>query len=229
VEIFANVISINKTGFLTSFGLACNTAVYLNHKQIRKKMKTKSLFIAAIVMLSAAVTTFGMSKPGTSGLAVVPVKGQQVFKIVYKDENTGTVKINVANSSNVVVFAETLSDVDGFILPLNFNGLQYGEYTVTVTNAAGTKTEKLTYLPQITPASVIHVARVSGDSKYLVAVPAQGEQVVTVKIFDKSNNLLHDETKEVKGDFGQVYNAKNITGLTFEVTDSTGNTKTVSY
>ena len=192
----------------------------------------KSLLIAAVVMLSAVITTFGMDKPGTSGLAIIPVKGKQVFKIVYKAESAGTVKISIVNSSNAIVYAETLTNVDGFILPLNFSDLQYGEYVVSVTDAVGKKSEKLTYLPQLVSASTIHVAKMSGENRYLVAVPAQGDQVVTVKIFDRSNNLLHDETTEVKGNFGQIYNTKNIigsNGLTFEVTDSTGNTKTVNY
>ncbi len=192
----------------------------------------KSLLIAVLVVLSAAVTTFGIDKPATSGLAVIPVKGKQVFKVIYKGESVGTVKINVVSAANVIVYSETLSNVDGFILPLNFGDLEYGEYTVNVTDATGKKTEKLTYLPQIVPATSIHIAKISGDTRYLVAVPSQGDQVVNVKIFDKSNNLLHDETNEVNGNFGQIYNTKNIpetSGFTFQVTDSTGNTKTVKY
>ena len=200
--------------------------------ETEKYMKTKSLLIAVMVMLSAVGATFGVDKPSTVGLAIVPVKGKQVFKIIYKGESTGNVKVSVANSSNTVLYTDTFSNVDGFILPLNFSDVEYGEYTVNVTDATGKRTEKLSYLPQVVSATAIHITKINGENKYLVAVPAQGDQVVNVKIFDQSNNLLHDETKEVSGDFGQIYNTKNISatsGLIFQVTDSTGNTKTVKY
>ena len=108
-------------------------------------MKTKSLLIAAMVMLSATITTFGKNNPSKASLSVVPVKGEQVFKIIYKNEKTGTVTVNILSPAGTVVFTETITSVEGFILPLNFSALPYGEYTVTVSDASGKKTEKLSY------------------------------------------------------------------------------------
>src|SRR5262245_6923614 len=103
-------------------------------------MKIKSLLIAALVTVSAVA--FGKDEPA-KGLAVVPVKGTEVFKVIYRGENAGKVKVNVYNASAQVVYSETFASVDGFILPLNFAGLQSGAYTVELVDAAGKKTETI--------------------------------------------------------------------------------------
>jgi hypothetical protein len=192
-------------------------------------MKTKSLFIAALVVFSAAVSALGKEDPSNVGLAVINVKGTEVYKIVYKGETTGKVKVNIYNTDGNVVFTETLSKVDGFILPLNFNGLQFGEYTVELIDATGKKLEKVSYAPKSKSTKNIHVSKVSGEEgKYIVAVANEGAEVIGVKIYDNANNLIYDKSEEINGDFAKIYAIKNLTvGYTIEVTDKTGYTKTV--
>jgi hypothetical protein len=192
-------------------------------------MKTKSLFIAALVVFSAAVSALGKEDPSNVGLAVINVKGTEVYKIVYKGETTGKVKVNIYNATGAVVFTETLSKVDGFILPLNFNGLQFGEYTVELIDAAGKKLEKVSYLPKGKSIKNIHVAKVGNEEgKYIVAVSNDGAEVIDVKIYDNANNLIYNQTETINGDFAKIYSIKNLTvGFTLEVTDKTGYTKTV--
>src|SRR6478609_6234017 len=112
-------------------------------------MKTRSLFIAALVVFSAAVSAIGKEEPSKAGLAVVPVKGKEVFKVIYKGENAGKVKLNIYNSTGEVVFTETLASVEGFIRPLNFSGLQSGDYTVELIDASGKRVEKISYAPKV--------------------------------------------------------------------------------
>lgn len=193
-------------------------------------MKTRSLFIAALVVFSAAVSAFGKEEPSKAGLAVVPVKGKEVFKIIYKGENTGKVKLNIYNSTGEVVFTETLSNVDGFIRPLNFSGLQSGDYTVELIDASGKRVEKISYASKVysfnKSARVIKIE----DGKYIVSVASAGAEVINIRIYDASNNLVHNETKEINGNFAQIYSIKDAgVGYTFEVTDGAGNTKTVKY
>src|SRR6188768_3753575 len=109
-------------------------------------MKTKSLFIAALVVVSASVAAFGKEEPTSNkGMAVVPVKGSEVFKVIYKGEAAGRVKLNVYNTESKLVFSETISGTDGFIRPLNFSGLTAGEYTIELVDALGKKSEKVSY------------------------------------------------------------------------------------
>jgi len=196
----------------------------------KKTMKTRSLFIAALVVMSAVVSAIGKEEPSKAGLAVVPVKGKEVFKVIYKGENVGKVKLNIYNVMGSVVFSETINNVDGFIRPLNFNGLESGDYTVELIDAAGKRVEKISYLPKVsTFEKNVRVIKME-ESKFIVSVANTGTEVVNVKIYDAANNLVHSESKEISGNFAQVYSIKNITpGFTFEVADSAGNSKTVKY
>jgi hypothetical protein len=193
-------------------------------------MKTKSLFIAALVVFSAAVSALGKEDPANLGLAVINVKGTEVYKIVYKGQAAGKVKLNVYNSADgKVVYSQVLNQVDGFILPLNFNGLSFGEYTVELIDANGKKLEKVNYLSQV-KASNIHVSKVANEEgKYLVAVANEGAKVISVRVYDAAHNVVYDGTEEIFGDFAKVYTIKNFAaGFTLEVADSTGYTKTVN-
>jgi hypothetical protein len=192
-------------------------------------MKTKSLFIAVVAMV-VSLAAFGKEEPSNSkGLAVVPVKGSEVIKVIYKGEAAGKVKLNIYNEASELVFSESISGMDGFIRPLNFNGLKAGQYTVELIDATGKKVEKVDYKPA-TANKYVHISKLSEEGKYLVAVSGTGKESVDVKIFDANNNLLHSEVKSVDGSYAQVYTVKNLKGaVTFQVTNAAGQSKTVQF
>jgi hypothetical protein len=189
-------------------------------------MKTKSLFIAALVVISSAISAVGKDAPSKAGLAVVPVKGSEIFKVIYKGETAGRVKMNLYNSSNVLVFAQTMSNIEGFILPLNFKGLAFGEYTLEVTDSNGKRTEKIQYTAS---KSVIRVARLAEEGKFLLAIVNPTSSSLSVKIFNSDDQLIHAETKEIKGDYAQVYKVTNTKAVTFEVSDNAVNVQVIRY
>jgi hypothetical protein len=192
-------------------------------------MKTKSLFIAALVTIIAMAPAVGKDAPRNAGLAVVSVKGSEVFKVIYKGEIAGKVKLSVYNAAAKLVFTETLSGNEGFIRPLNFSGLAFGEYTVEIVDAAGKRAEKVNYQP-VSAKKNIHVSKVSKESgKFLISVGNVGAEKINVRIFDALNNLMYSEEKEITGAFAQIYSVKNFEGITFEVSDSTGNTRIVRF
>lgn len=195
-------------------------------------MKIRSLFIAALVVVSANVMALGKEEPANNkGLAVVPVKGAEVFKVIYKAENAGKIKLNIYNTKSELVFTETFTGTDGFICPLNFSGLQFGEYTIELIDATGKRTEKVNYQPASASPKNVHISKLANENgKFLVSVSSTGSEQINVKIYDAANNLVHSENKTVDGNFAQLYTVKNVTGsLTFEVTDKAGNTKTVRF
>lgn len=182
-------------------------------------MKTKSLFIAAFVVMSAVVSAVGKDEPSKAGLAVVPVKGTEIFKVIYKSETAGKVRINLYNASNEVVFTESLSG--GFIRPLNFKGLTPGSYTLEIVDANGKRTEKITYAPSKSTYRIAKLAKEEG--KFLLSVANPSSSVLSVKIFNANGELIHSEVnKEVQVDFAKVYKVTNVTGVTFEVSDANG-------
>ena len=192
-------------------------------------MKTKSIYLVAFLLMSA-VATFGNDEPKNAGLAVLAVKGADVFKVVYKTGTANNVKVKLYNAKSEVILSHLISNTDGFILPLNFVNLSTGEYKLELIDAKGIRTEKIVY-QQPKPFDNIRVSRIAttGD-KFLVSVMSAKNEKVTVKIFDNYNNLLHNEVKSVNGDFAQVYNVKNLQGAcTFEISDDAGRVKTVQF
>lgn len=190
-------------------------------------MKTKSLYVAALMVLAAAFTAVGKDEPAL-GLAVVPVKGSEVFRIIYKGESPSKVKLSVYNSASQVVFSESMGAVGGFIRPLNFSGLEFGEYTVELTDASGKKTEKISYQPAKETTNV-HVAKLTQADKFLLSVTNGGNETITVKIFDQASNLVHISSKEIVGEFAQLFSVKELEGVTFEISNSKGALKTVRF
>lgn len=192
-------------------------------------MKTKSLYFAALLVIGAAVTAIGKDEPSSAGMAVVSVKGSEVVKVIYKGESAGKVKLNVYNAASQIVFSDTRNSVDGFILPLNFSRLQFGVYTFELTDATGTKTEKINYQPAGSVSNV-HISKIGNDGKFLLSVAKKGNEDINVKIFDGFNNLVHNSSKQVSGDFAQLFSIKNFSGsCTFEVTNSAGETTIVRF
>ncbi len=103
-----------------------------------------------------------------------------------------------------------------------------GEYSIEVVDGTSKQVQKVVYgLPAA--AQRVHVARLTNEAnKYLLSVANQG--AINVKIIDGSNNIVHDQTLNVEGMIGLVYNLKAVEGTpTFEVTDAAGNTKVVRY
>ena len=200
-------------------------------KQINMNtMKTKSIYLAALFVMGVVGTTLGSDEPSKAGLAVVAMKGSETFKVIYKAENTSKVKLNIYNLRSELIFSEVINESNGFILPLNFKGLAFGEYTLEVIDALGKKIERISYQPS--PASNnIRIAKLSNnENKFLVSVVNPGTEKITVKIFDTYNNLVHNEILNVEGNFAQVYSFKNLVGACkFEVSDATGNVKTAQF
>jgi len=196
---------------------------------MKTNMKTKSIYLVAFLLMSA-VATFGNDEPKNAGVAVIAVKGADVFKVVYKTEAANDVKIKLYNANSEVILSQVISNTDGFILPLNFTNLAAGEYKVELIDANGVRAEKIAYL-QAKPVDNIRVARIANEqAKFLVSVMSAKNETVTVRIFDNYNNLLHTEVKNVSGDFAQVYTVKNLNGAcTFEISDDAGRVKTVQF
>ena len=191
-------------------------------------MNTKSLFAAVLFTIGAAVTAIGKNEPGSTGMAVVASYGSEIVKVIYKGENAGRVRLNIYNSQSKVVFSESRNSAEGFILPLNFSALEFGEYTIELTDASGTKTEKINYQPAKS-ASNVHISKLQ-DGKFLVSITSNGTEDINVKIYDDYNNLVHDTSNKVSGELAQLYSIKNLSGsCTFQISSKSGELANVSF
>ena len=218
----AIVISTNKYGFLTAIEPRLRRPVYLYHKRKQKtitNMKTRSIVLAALLLVSAS-GAFANADPSNASLAVVSTKGSEVVKVIYKGSN-GKVKLNIYDASSKLVFTESRNVQQGFILPLNFAGLSAGSYTVELVDASGVKSEKVNYQPAKATANA-HIAKLNQVGKYLLSVENANE-IVTIRIFDANNNLIHTSDKQSAGRFAQIFDIQNIEGgCTFEISNEGG-------
>jgi hypothetical protein len=188
-------------------------------------MNTKSIVVAAFALISSVALA---NEPGNPRVVVISQKQSGTFKVIYEGEKTGNVQMNISNAAGKVIFSETIKGVDGFIRPVNFMGMEPGEYSIEVIDAKGKQIQKVTYVNENVVKNV-HVAKIADEGKYLLAVANQDAEQINVKIFDGTNQLVHNENLTVSGNLGLVYNLKNVTGTpTFEVTDKTGNVRTIT-
>jgi hypothetical protein len=190
-------------------------------------MKTKNVILTALVAMFVSALAFAKD-PGTPKVVVVNQKSG-VFKVIYEGQKSSKVTMRILSANGTEVFSENLGAVSGFVRPVNFTGMATGDYTIEIADLVGTQSQKVSYNKEVS-TNAIHIARIAESSKYLLAVANKGSEEINVKIFDGANNLVHDENMTVNGNFGLVYNLKQVAGApTFEVTDKTGNVKTIKY
>jgi hypothetical protein len=188
-------------------------------------MKTKLIVSALVAALITGVAA--AADPVGPKVVIINQKEAGVFKVIYEGAQVGKVNLRIADQSGTVLFRETISNVDGFIRPVNLKSLEAGEYTIEVSDAFGKFSQKVSNEAG-KQESVYHLAKIAGDNKYLLSV-AKGDKL-TVTIFDGQNNLVHNESLTVNGNLGLVYNLKGVSGVpTFEVRDNAGNVKVIRF
>ena len=187
-------------------------------------MKTTSILIAALMMISAVALA---DEPGAPKLVVVSQKESGLFKVIYENPKSSKVKMTILNSDGDALYAESIKVNEGFIVPVNFNGLASGEYSIEVTDGTAKQIQKVSYNTSA-KAQRVHVAKLTNEvNKYLLSVASEG--AINVRILDGANNIIHEQDLKVNGALGLVYNLKSVTSPTFEVTDGQGNVKTIKY
>ncbi len=182
-------------------------------------MRKINLLLAG-VLFCTLVSARGIDDPikGSSDEAITNTTGSTLFKLYYKSEKQGRVKVHISNEAGNAIFNETLNKVDGFMRPYNFEGLPEGrqQYTVSVEDENGKTVEKIDYKGGKVE-KLIHLSKLPGEeNKYLLSVSSRGAENVFIYIFDSNGNLIHNEIQTVKGEFAQVYNLKSVESFTIE-------------
>ena len=187
----------------------------------------KMLTLALALIVIGSVNANDVRTESPVGMSVM--KAGSVVKLFYKAGQVGTVKIAIYNQGGRIVFSETIRERDNFMRPYNFSALPAGDYTIELSDADGKRTQKITHA---TPSEkrIAHLSRLSQDGNtYLLAVPNEGEDELTVRIFNESNALLYQDTEIVNGNFAKVYNLNKVNGnLTFEIVDRAGKVNRLS-
>lgn len=191
------------------------------------KSKFNALVIACVMMSFAAVAASPAAFSVTTSTA-------NVFNISYKTGVVSNVRISIYNNSSELVFTEVLNNVASFVRPYNFSELTEGEYTIVVSNKNGTQTEKVNFTSNKIN-SIISVSEVANaENKYALNVTNNGTEDVYVRIFDSNSNLLHEQSVQVTGSFGLIYNLSKVkstagASITFEVSTASGKFEKITF
>ncbi|HEU5291657.1 MAG TPA: hypothetical protein VFU05_13500 [Cyclobacteriaceae bacterium] len=195
-------------------------------------MKAK-LFLAAALVLVGSVAF--ASDVNETKLVVVRNQASDVFKVIFESQNYVFATVNIFDNAGNLVFQQDVKGKNGFILPMNFTGLTYGEYSIEVKQGSNSWKQTVNYETPVLEArnssssiQNVAVSKLLTDGKYLLSVSTAEEQFVRVNIFDTNDSLLHTETRKANGDLAIVYNVKDASGeVTFQVTDKLGYSKTI--
>lgn len=185
-------------------------------------MKTKLSFLITLIFCSTM--TFATDSPSVSVVGTA----KHIFKLTYKTQVASKVQVTIFNSQGEEVFTETFKDIKNFSRPYNFSSLPEGEYTIEVKDESGRKVEKVNY-NQGTVQSLISVTKLtSAPEKYMLTSVTDGDNEITVSILDANDQLLYNETLNVSGNFGVIYNLVQEGKYTFIVSDKSGVTKKIT-
>ena len=165
---------------------------------------------------------------GSSSVAVTNVAGSTLYKVYYKSDRPGKVKVSIIDEKGDNVFAETMKKMDGFMRPYNFDGLPEGQYTIKVEDENGKTVEKINYKSGRVE-KLIGIHKLAGENKYMLSISSPKPEDVFIYIFDDKGNLIYNEIQSIKGDFAQVYNLMEIKSFTIEVSDKFGELKKITY
>jgi len=192
-------------------------------------MKKTLLFFVALTIFSSVSFARRLEDPAASARMGVMRSGS-TFRVFYKGDGVSRVVINIYDAKGDKVFSDNLGKQEGFVRPYNFSELAEGKYSIELIDGAGKQVESIEYkygkIEKL--ASLI---KVSGEiNKYLLIVPAQGDEVLNVKIVNATGDLLYSGSEKVSGDFAKVYDLKSLSGkFSLSITDSKGTTKTIIY
>lgn len=193
-------------------------------------MKKLSVLLAGVLFctLVFAGGTDDLKSTAVSSIAVTKASGSTIVKLYYKSEVAGNVGVTIFNDAGKEVFKESLSKTKGFIRPYNFETLPEGEYTVEINDGNGKMVEKVLYAEdQI--QKLINVRKLKDGDRYMITVNSQKREDLTILISDSNDNLVYREAVTVEGDFGKIYNIKNLKNFSIEVIDSQGVLKKLNY
>ncbi|MGC4021928.1 MAG: hypothetical protein QM734_08275 [Cyclobacteriaceae bacterium] len=174
-------------------------------------MKKKKVVLTMMVAMIASAFTFAATPTPASKVAVVS-QNNSVYKLIYEGATAGKVTLKIYDNSSNVIFTEIKKGISKFILPLNFTGLEQGEYSIEVTDETGTQIQKVNHsVENIANAAAkgVHISKMK-DGKYLVSATTSGN--INVQIFDGNDNLIHSKNYNVNGGLAVVYNLKNVEG-----------------
>ena len=163
--------------------------------------------MSVLVMLAAVGC--GVSSARSENRVAI-IRSGEVFKVIYKNEEPSSVKVAISDEDGTQVFSEELISTHGFIRPYNFSQLPKGDYTISVTDNSGRKSERVSLNNKPWGA---HISSLQPDHKRIMVAVQDKQQPnsnFSIEILDQNNELVYSENQKAETEFAKVFNLKML-------------------
>ncbi|MEM9856125.1 MAG: hypothetical protein AAF843_02140 [Bacteroidota bacterium] len=180
----------------------------------------KSLTALAVLLIVGSVayaTNSNKEKETKSSKVAVVQNSSQKFKLVYLEETSGKVKVNIKNSKGLTVHSQSVANEDGFAQQYDFEKLPLGEYTFEIIRPDGSKIlQKVEHKKAIAQAEIkADILNVNDHKKYRLAVVKYNQKPVDVSIYNEKDELIHKETISSETSFRKTFDLTDTEGKSF--------------
>lgn len=155
-----------------------------------------------LVVVLSGLTFAGFAQGGLS----VKEEGANRYSVVYRGGEDKRLRVSVYNESGSRILEQRLSNLRGFILPMDLESAKPGTYRVEVTTPS--TSESVTFVHK-EKKPFLFVSKVS-ENRYLVSVPDQEAHPVSLYIYDADMNVLHSEGLSPGKGLAKVYNLGKV-------------------
>ncbi|MCK6617552.1 MAG: hypothetical protein L6Q51_07895 [Cyclobacteriaceae bacterium] len=184
-------------------------------------MKARLFFIVASLVIASVASANDLVN---RQFAVVE-RGNGIFKVIYEGDQLADVQMNIINRYGEIVLTKVFRKTNGFILPVNFNGMKEGDYTIKLESASGKFSKTIQYrvsqtISKATP--VVHVTKLNTANLYLLSIQGDSPERLDIRVLDNALNMLYHESRVID-QAGIVFNLKDLTGAPiFKITTASG-------
>ncbi|MDA0196547.1 MAG: hypothetical protein O2887_16140 [Bacteroidetes bacterium] len=170
-------------------------------------MKKKTITVAALLtVISAAGFGQNTGTTGDSQVRIVTQQQSDKYRVIYKSEIEGPVKLTLSDEDGHILYKERHSKLSSFIQDISFESVSTGEYTFQVEDLAGSHKETISFVSQEDRlASKLRLAQESGKKLVLRATDL-GYVDLSLYIYDDKNQLIYDENLKDVDVLGKIYN-----------------------
>ncbi len=225
-------------------------------------MKTTiKLFAVLLTVISTAAFAAGsenVAEVEQATIRILPGSEMNVFRVRYVPtekqslrvkkysvrEKKQSVRVSIFDAKGQLVITERIQSENGFVKPYNLARRNPGIYTIQIKDRNTTidKYVVVRHQPEDNNGhSQVTVKKVDGKNRFSVLVSNPYKRKISVKIFDRWDNMIFEESVSSAQRFSKVYNLKYMGypsnppsswtrggTFTFEISDDTGVLKSIT-
>lgn len=180
-------------------------------------LTTLLLSVSSLAMASSHGTP---NVPNITEKVEIVNKEQGLYNLVYKTASTGNFryKVSILDSKGHIVFAENFISETSFSKLFNFSKMDYGTYTMVITNGTSEKISK-EIVHQPVHNLKVDLAKLDEKGKFNLSIQGLNKKPVRVIILDRDQREIYNEMIDIKSDFSRLFDLNRVVSsiVTFKV------------